>query len=79
MFSDLIQLVDAVQKYAPDTTLTSKVARFGGDEIFGFCKQKSNLFHRLKWDSHWHDHVNFSQALPGKSHVQAEGVRFNFG
>jgi hypothetical protein len=52
MFSDLIQLVDAVQKYAPDTTLTSKVARFGGDEIFGFCKQKSNLFHRLKWDSH---------------------------
>jgi hypothetical protein len=47
-----------------------------GEEIFGSCKWKPNLPPKSKWDSHKHNHVNFSRPSVdtkiGKWHLQIE-------
>jgi hypothetical protein len=47
-----------------------------GEKIFGSCKWKPNLPPKSKWDSHKHNHVNFSRPSVhtniGKSHLQIE-------
>jgi hypothetical protein len=47
-----------------------------GEEIFGSCKWKPNMPPKSKWDSHKHNHVNFSRQYVhtkiGKSHLQIE-------
>jgi hypothetical protein len=53
-----------------------------GEEIFGSCKWKLNLPPKSKWDSHKHNHVNFSRPYVhtkiGKSHLQNENLRYEF-
>jgi hypothetical protein len=54
-----------------------------GEEIFGSCKQKTNLAFRLERDSHRHNRVNFSH--PHVNHIiarscveieQPRGIKF---
>jgi hypothetical protein len=42
--SDLKQLVNVILKYALGSSLKTKIAHMGGEEIFGSYKLKPNLF-----------------------------------
>jgi hypothetical protein len=65
-------------KYSMGLACTIKIARMGGEEIFGSCKWKANLAPRSERDYHRHNCVNFSHPHVNhkiaKSSVKIEQV-----
>jgi hypothetical protein len=56
-FGDSKQLANAVLKYGPNSSFIIRITHMEGEEIFGSCKQKANLFLGLKGIQHRYHHV----------------------
>jgi hypothetical protein len=58
-------------KYSLGSIYIVKITHMEGEEIFGSCKQKTNLPPKLEGDSHRHDCVNFSHPHVNHTNVSS--------
>ncbi len=75
-FGDPKQLANAILKYGPSSSFIIRITHMEGEEIFGSCKWKANLFIGLKGIQHRHHHVKFFRPRVNpriaKSHEEIE-------